>query len=149
MGMKPSNCVNQIRDHLVLTDVIDFSAATGDSDPLFVDPEHKWQVVSVRVLVTTAYIAAQAANVNVGILGDNVAFVNNESLGVDLIALGDLGDELAIEEDNQVLEKGEALIAGHTQNALQTGEGQLVIRLRAMDQQPYATKRPQAGQASA
>lgn len=150
MAVKPSNVVNQLRDKVILSPVIDLSAATATLvPPLFVDPVHKWQVWMVSFLATVDYIAAQATNVNVGTFADPDAFVDDVSLGVDLISAGDLGDALAIEEDSRVLEVGEPLVVGHVQNGSQSGEGLLVIRLRAMDQQPFATKRPQDARAVA
>ena len=151
MAMKPSNVVNQLRDKLVQSPVIDFSAATADgtAGPLFVDPEHKWQVMSVRMLAVVDYVASQATNVNVGTFVNPNNIVADQSLGDVLISGGELGPELDLEEDKRVLVAGEPLVAGHTQAAGQTGTGILVMRLRMMDQQPFSTKRPQDARASA
>lgn len=148
MSVKPSNCQNVIRDKVVMSDILTPSGATGDQPkPLFVDPECVYDVVSVDFVVTTPYVAGQPAQVRVGIIGNPIKFVNNQSLGAAAVGAGGVVGPLP--QTNTVrLEKGQALTVGHNQAAAQTGEGILVIKLRPHDQQYVGSKRPQAAQAT-
>jgi hypothetical protein len=146
MSVKPSNCQNVIRDHVARSTLITLSAATGNEPtPLFVDPDAVWEVVSVDWVVTTAYVAGQATNVNVGIIGSPNKFVNNQSLGAVAVAAGGVVGPLP-QTTTKRLEKGQVLIAGHTQVAAQSGVGIIIVKLRPQDQKYLGSKRPQAAQ---
>jgi len=146
MATKPSNCVNSIRDKLVMTPIIDFSVA--DADPIeFVDPDTPYELVSLEVVMTTAYIGSEEVPVNAGISGDETKLIAAASLGADAIGVGDRAGPISPDDPEVVrLEAGEALTLGHDQAGSQTGEGRIIARLRPYDVQNFSTKRPQAAQ---
>jgi len=140
MSVKPSNVIPVLKDKLLTTPVIDFSAATATVDLLeSVDLNNDWEVVDVSVVVTTAYVVSQAVTVNVGqsagpggVAADVDRFVDAQSLGAVAVGVGDSIGPLA-QTTTKILQAGHSVTVEHTQLAGQTGEGYAVVRLRPKD----------------
>ena len=149
--LKPSNCQDIIRDHIVISPVLDLSAASAFVNPPFVDTDldHQWEVVGVGFYVTTAYIAANAAEITVGQGGTTNKFLNAATLGVGAVAVETIIDLTSQLTATRLLTPGRSLEIGHVQEAGQTGEGFVAVRLRPHDVKYGASKRPAAAQSPA
>lgn len=146
MSVKPSNVVPVLSDLLVISPaIVDFSAASAGIY-LFVDDLHDYEVISIHMLITTAYIASQATSVLVGVPADTDKFAVSQSMGTGAVGAG---ARISITRTaTSRLIHGTALVASHTQAASQTGEGKFVIRLRPLDKPGvWSGKRPVAADA--
>jgi len=140
MTVKPSNVIPVLKDKVLNTSVIDFSGATATLDLLdAIDVNNDWEVVDVTLVVTTAYIVSQAVTLDVGqsagpggVAADVDRFVDAQSLGAAAVALGESIGPLT-GTSTKILQAGHSLTVTHTQNASQTGEGYVVVRLRPKD----------------
>jgi len=134
---------------------MDVSAATAYLKPYtFCDPVHDWQVVSIKALITVAYIISQAVSINVGQVGTTGKFLDAVSLGAAAISAGVLTAELltstsGVVDGKYILNAGSALDIGWVQNASQTGEVQVIVRLRPVSTEYYSNRRPAAADAAA
>jgi len=145
MTVKSSNMAPHVKDKIVVGDNIDFSAASAASKVFFVDPDTDYDVISIHVLMTVAYIGAQATTVKVGTVADDDKFAAAQSMGTTAIALGAYATLTKVTEtdmDTLKLAAGQPLIISHTQAASQTGEGKVVVKLRPRDKKYQSSKRP-------
>jgi hypothetical protein len=154
MSVKPSNCTPQVKDRLLVSPLIDFSASSAAVYFPQVDPDNDWEVVDIQLKITLGYIASQAVTVEAGMdLGpsgsaDTDRHALQQSLGTAVIAAGQLV-KLTL-TGVKILPKGHRLSVNHTQNASQTGEAIAVARLRPRDKDRGNTsKRPGASAQSA
>lgn len=149
--IRPSNCVDAIRDKLVNL-FVDWSAGLVDTGkPFFVDGDDDYDVVDVKAFMSVDYIAANAVTVSVGRTAgpsgavDAVKFVNAQSLGAVLVSAGAAKD--VTQTATKKLPKGHGLTVTCAAVAGQTGEGVLQVRLRPHDRsRGSVSKRPSAAQ---
>jgi hypothetical protein len=138
--IKPENCVPNVKDRLVISANVDFSATGAQSKGIFCDPLYDWEIISIEVRMTVAYIASQATNVKVGTIDDDDKFAASQSMGASAIAQG--AAKAITQTSTKILSAGQLLTTSHVQASSQTGEGQFVIRLRPMHANYVSSKRP-------
>lgn len=143
--VKPENALPVLKDKYVMSSVVTFANASGTLNPFFIDWDNVWQVIDISVLVTTAYVAAQAATLSAGYVGAPTQFANAVTLGTAAVAVG--GRIIVVQPPLSTatgvqLPKGSALIASWVQNASQTGAGIVVIRLRPRWTKYQSAKKP-------
>lgn len=147
--VKPLNVQNILRDKIIFGDLITLANASGTVILPFVDDlaNHNWQVISVRFLVTTTYIAAQATSVSLGIIGTNTYFTTSQSLGTAQITANNMTAALTLGAD-VVLPSSTFMVVAWTQNASQSGVVRPIVRIRPQYVKWEATKRPQNAEAA-
>jgi len=157
MPVKPQNTIPVLKDKLVGPITHDFSVALS-ADTIFLDTENAYELISMKILVTTAHIASQAVTYDVGLTdyvdsdGDTVSAdtdvlvdANGTVAGTSGTAAVAAGALITIPLTNTLVPAGAGVTLVSAGNASQTGVGEIVLRLRPREKAyGNASKRPGA-----